>query len=187
MKSKYYRLVFLFLILLIGVIHMQFDCKAEEIKYIESAEIRELEITLSELVNQYRKDHGLDQLTASEDIAGLAANWAMQMCVEKEFKHNPQFNLILNDYILAGENLAKIKFKSKKTADELARKIFEGWLRSPSHKANIVDSDYNFSGIAAVAEFDGEYYTVYVCQNFMQKAVNKPNAATEMKWKRQLE
>src|SRR5690606_38362299 len=58
-------------------------------------------------------------------------------------------------YYYAGENLAK-DFTS-------SEELLEGWLNSPSHRQNLLDSRYSHIGVAVVeGDFQGTHTTLVV-------------------------
>jgi uncharacterized protein YkwD len=59
------------------------------------------------------------------------------------------------DYFAAGENIAMGQRSPKQVVD--------GWMNSPGHRANILDSGYGHLGVGVAADENGTYYWV---QNF---------------------
>lgn len=118
------------------------------------------------LTNQTRVNLGLPPLTVSDKLAQAAAAKAQDMAVNKYFAHVSPSGLtpwswMINagyKYKYAGENLA-VHFTT-------AEGVQEGWLASPSHRANIVNQNYTEIGIGvALGEFEG-YPTTFVVQMF---------------------
>lgn len=69
-------------------------------------------------------------------------------------------------YRYAGENIAEIKndigwvpppltVSSRYNAQELANELESGWLNSPEHRANIMNSHYHRTGVGLTAASDG--------------------------------
>ncbi len=69
-------------------------------------------------------------------------------------------------YRYAGENIAEIKndigwvpppltVSSRYNAQELANELENGWLNSPEHRANIMNSHYHRTGVGLTAASDG--------------------------------
>ncbi len=118
------------------------------------------------LTNQTRINLGLSPLTVSDKLSQAAAAKAQDMAANKYFAHVSPTGLtpwswMINagyKYKYAGENLA-VHFTT-------AEGVQEGWLASPSHRANIVNQNYTEIGIGvALGEFEG-YPTTFVVQMF---------------------
>lgn len=118
------------------------------------------------LTNQTRKNLGLALLSTSDKLAEAAQAKAQDMVSNQYFAHvspsgvTPWSWMIQSGYKYkyAGENLA-VHFTS-------AEGVQEGWLASPSHRANIVNQNYTEIGIGvAMGEFEG-YPTTFVVQMF---------------------
>jgi len=121
---------------------------------------------LLELINKDRKALGLAPLKES-DILNKAANLkAQDMLLNDYFSHqNPQgltpwywLKAVGYNYQLAGENLA-IGFLD-------SEEVYQAWLNSPSHKANILNPHYQEIGIAVVQGDFKNNKTTLVVQYF---------------------
>ena len=64
------------------------------------------------------------------------------------------------EYSYVGENI--YKYPVERDRKKLAKKLVDGWMKSPGHRLNILDSDYTEIGVG-IAERKGY---VYVTQNF---------------------
>jgi len=115
------------------------------------------------LANSERVARGLAPLTIDSRLVEAAQNKGNDMLEKDYWAHygpngeSPwQFILAAEyDYVFAGENLAK-DFTS--TAP-----IHNAWMESPSHRANIINSNYEDIGIAMVTgDFLGEETTIVV-------------------------
>lgn len=118
------------------------------------------------LTNQTRKQFNINSLKESPVLAQAAQAKAEDMLLNGYFAHNsPEgktpWQFLENagyNYFAAGENLA-INFTD-------ANSLEQAWMNSPSHKANILKSDFEEIGIG-VAE--GEYFgkkATFVVQMF---------------------
>ena len=115
------------------------------------------------LTNQERVRYGLNTLTTNAKLSSAALAKANDMFEKQYWDHfgpngeTPwQFIRATDyDYVYAGENLAK-GFKT-------AEGIHEAWMASPTHKANIVSSNYKDIGVAVVeGELLGKQTTLVV-------------------------
>lgn len=119
-----------------------------------------------DLTNQTRENLNLPKLKVNDKLMQAAAAKAQDMAQNQYFAHvSPAgvtpwswMSQVGYKYKYAGENLA-VHFTS-------AEGVQEGWLASPSHRANIVNKNYTEIGIGvAQGEFEG-YPTTFVVQMF---------------------
>ena len=95
-----------------------------------------------QLCNQQRAASGLSPLTWSQDLANCGAVRAQELV--SSFSHtrpNGSDWYTVNSGIMYAENLGH-NFNS-------AQGVVQGWMNSPSHKANILDGSFRTCGIAA--------------------------------------
>lgn len=147
-------LIFVFVLLLPAEVFVLPDVLAEEQKQIIS------------LTNELRQKNNRDKLAISVKLDLSSQRKADDMAKKKYFAHtNKNKKSLANwlsdvnyDYEVAGENLA-VGFN---TAEE----IIAAWQKSPSHYANLLDSDFKDIGVGlSGGVFNGEP-TVYIAQHF---------------------
>ena len=138
-----------------------------------------LPAVIVELTNEERIDESLGTLTVNAKLTEAANLKAAHMAEHEYFAHySPAgvspwhwFDEAAYSFIHAGENLA-VHFTD--SAD-----VVEGWMNSPTHKANIMNGNYTEIGIGtAKGEYKG-YSTVYVVQLFGAPAAPAPLPVTE--------
>jgi uncharacterized protein YkwD len=121
------------------------------------------EADMLQLVNQARNSAGLPSLYAEQQLTDMARSYSSEMIQYDFFGHVSPVSGTLQQRItargitgwtLAGENIAKAP--SVKVA-------FEALMSSPTHKDNILRSDFNCVGIGVVQEGN----TLYISQEFM--------------------
>ncbi|MCX6720229.1 MAG: CAP domain-containing protein [Candidatus Staskawiczbacteria bacterium] len=120
---------------------------------------------LENFLNQTRQSSGLQPLIENVKLNQAAQLKAENMVQEQYFSHNspsgvtPWFWFLKAGYSYhyAGENLAVGFFDSEE--------VFDAWLNSPSHKANILNPNYTDVGTAIVKGF-GQNNSVVVVQEF---------------------
>lgn len=123
---------------------------------------KSIEQALFTLTNQKRAENGVAPLSWSEEIAVVARAHSKDMNDRNYFDHNtpdgvtPFQRLTLGgvSYMTAGENIA---------AAGTAEMIIEAWMKSPGHKANILNPSFGRIGIG-VAE--NSRYGLLATQNF---------------------
>jgi hypothetical protein len=124
------------------------------------------DITVEEiitLVNQERTKDGLNPLTQSSELTSAATAKGTDMFANDYWAHisptgTTPWEFITKSgyqYTYAGENLAK----SFSTAQD----VVDAWMKSPSHKANILKPEYKEIGIAVLnGHLSGEETTLVV-------------------------
>lgn len=110
-----------------------------------------------ELVNQERAKVGLKALTMNLKLSDVARTKSQDMHDNKYFSHTSPtygspFDMMKKfgiTYRTAGENIA-MGYRTPEA-------VMEGWMNSPGHKANILNSSYTEIGVGYVS--DGSYWT----------------------------
>jgi len=137
-------------------------------------------VTSSELVdlaNKERVTEGLQPLTINEKLVQAAQEKAQDMLTNGYFAHTSPlgitpwhwFDAVGYNYVAAGENLAKDFTDSQF--------LHRAWMNSPSHRDNILNSNYQEIGIAVVEGKINGRNTVLAVQLFGKvagKKVEKP-------------
>ncbi len=133
---------------------------------------------LIEMTNQARIKQGLEPLTVSSKLTEAAEKKAMDMINQNYFAHTSPDGLSPwywvskagYKYSTAGENLAKDFGESEY--------VHQAWMNSPSHKANILNKNYQDIGIAVLrGNINGKETTIAV-QFFGKITLTKTAIAT---------
>ena len=109
-------------------------------------------------VNQERKAHGLSPLKYDEALATAARAHAQRMAEQGTISHQlPGEPSLLTRARAAGAHFSWIS----ENVDEgpNASAIHQSFMKSPQHRANILDTDMDSAGIG-VAERNGQLYAV---------------------------
>ena len=102
---------------------------------------------LLKLVNNARAENGLSPLTLNSNLSAVAQKKADDMKNNNYFSHTSPtygspFDMIKNagiSYKTAGENIAK--------GQSTAEAVFNAWMNSSGHRANILNSNFTQMGI----------------------------------------
>ena len=102
-----------------------------------------------DLINKQRTNNGLKALTVDEELQRVARIKAQDMVDNNYFSHNSptygtpfqMLNSFKISYKTAGENIAGNSTNSG---------AVNSWMNSSGHKANILNSNYNYTGIGVV-------------------------------------
>lgn len=136
---------------------------------------------LFDLTNQERESLGLDPLKENIKLNEVAYQKARDMLDNGYFAHSSPtgitpwywFKSVGYRYRAAGENLAVGFIDSKEVVD--------AWVESPSHRANLLNSDFQEIGIAVLTgDFNGQETTLVV-QSFGSPAETTNQIAGEVK------
>lgn len=102
-------------------------------------------------VNSVRSQHGLKPLRWDSRLANVAYSHVKAEAQAGDIWHNDG-DIPSYGYYYIGQNVGKT---NDPTADESS--ILEGFMLSPSHRANILDKTYVAAGVEVV-EYKGLYY-----------------------------
>ncbi|MDD5071620.1 MAG: CAP domain-containing protein, partial [Patescibacteria group bacterium] len=119
-----------------------------------------------ELTNRIRQNFGVQPLVESDLLTRAAYNKAEDMLLNQYFAHIGPDKKTVKDwlsgvnykYAMAGENLA-MGFSG-------AEEVVNGWTKSQTHYANMIDPDFSEIGVGLASGFYGDYDTTLVAQFF---------------------
>ena len=117
------------------------------------------------LINKQRTNNGLTALKVDEEVQKVARIKAEDMVTNNYFSHQSPtygspFDMLKSfkiSYRSAGENIA---------ANSSNSGAVNAWMNSSGHRANILSSNYNYTGIGVVS--NPKYGKIYV-QQFIEK------------------
>ncbi|OGH84306.1 MAG: hypothetical protein A2261_00940 [Candidatus Magasanikbacteria bacterium RIFOXYA2_FULL_44_8] len=117
------------------------------------------------LTNEFRQANGVSTLHTSDRLIVSSADKAGDMARTGYFSHEGIQNNLRDwlslagyDYSAAGENLA-VGFAG-------AEEIMRAWQASPTHRANLLDKDFQDIGIGMADGMRDDRPTVFVAQHF---------------------
>jgi len=124
------------------------------------------EYEIHDLVNNERRKKGLGELSWDGSLASLARSYSRQMARESFFSHYDRNgdsvverarNSNIRGWSIIGENL--FFCEGYDNFDALA---VRGWMNSPEHRRNILNREYNATGIGVAQTRDGRIYITQV-------------------------
>lgn len=122
---------------------------------------------LEELINEYRKENGLEPLGLEDallqQVADLRAQEATYLMDKAHAR--PLCGKAPNSFSV-GENIAKMAFSDVKTDEEIAQTIFNGWKQSDGHNANMLHKDYKLGALGVQMVKENGRLAVYVSHDF---------------------
>lgn len=121
------------------------------------SQVLSYEAEVVRLVNEVRAENGLEPLKLNWELSRVARYKSQDMKDKNYFSHTSPtfgspFQMIRNfglSYRTAGENIAR--------GYATPKAVMEGWMNSPSHRANILKASYRQIGVGYVAQ--GNYWT----------------------------
>ncbi|MFA4833871.1 MAG: CAP domain-containing protein [Patescibacteria group bacterium] len=134
-----------------------------------------------ELTNRIRQSAGVSSLTENNLLTRAAYNKAEDMLLNQYFAHIGPDKKTVSDwlsgagykYAVAGENLA-MGFSG-------AEEVVNGWVKSQTHYANMVDPDFSEIGVGLASGLYNNYDTTLVAQFFGSSQPAVSTAAAEKK------
>lgn len=119
--------------------------------------VSSVEAEVIRLCNNARAQNGVGQLSTNWELSRVARYKSQDMRDKRYFSHtSPTYgspfamiNAFGISYRTAGENIAM----GQKTAQQ----VFNGWMNSPGHRANILNGSFKQIGVGYV--LDGNYWT----------------------------
>lgn len=101
------------------------------------------------LINQQRKNNGLKELKIDEEIQRVARIKAEDMVANNYFSHNSPI------YGSPSKMLNSFKISYKTAAENIAGNssnsgAVNSWMNSSGHKANILNANFNYTGVGVV-------------------------------------
>ena len=124
------------------------------------------ENSIHDLVNNERRRRGLSELSWDEKLANLARSYSREMARESFFSH---FDRDGNSVVERAQK-SNIKRWNKigenlffcEGYDDFDALAVRGWLNSPEHRRNMLDPQFNVTGIGVARTRDGRIYITQV-------------------------
>ncbi|HZZ29311.1 MAG TPA: CAP domain-containing protein [Pirellulales bacterium] len=123
------------------------SAKSTDAGNVKIPKLYEVEQQMIQQTNSQRAKYGLPPLLVDQSLEKTARTHTIWMTNNRTLQHS-------TDNI--GENIAM----GQRTTDEAV----SDWMASPGHRANILNTSYKRTGVAAYRTPDG---TIYWCQQFL--------------------
>ena len=128
----------------------------------QSEVIRNMEARIVSRINDVRKKNDLPILEENAILSKVARDYSRRMLQEDFFSHfGPSGNTVADrveaaglHYRYVGENLAMTE-----NINRPAEGLVQDWMKSPSHRKNILDEKYHQTGVGIWKERDRYYFT----------------------------
>ena len=124
------------------------------------------EIRILSLINRERTRFGLGSLSWNPRLADLARDYSQKMAREHFFEHidsdgNDVVERARRSRIRGWSKIGENLFMCSETSDFAGLSV-RGWMRSTTHRENILDPDWRDTGIGVAYSRDGEIYITEV-------------------------
>lgn len=127
------------------------------------------EYHIYELVNRERARMRLSQLQWDDQLADLARSYSEQMADQNFFSHYDRTGETVvqraqQQRVKGWERIGENLFETR-GLENISSFAVHGWMRSPSHRDNILDRGWDATGIGIAVARDGK---VYITEVFTQ-------------------
>ena len=116
-------------------------------------------------VNAEREERGLHPVAWNGALADVARSWSAEMAETGQFEHQDVREVLQRDelsgFVSIGENIFQA------TGPAPAGAIHAGWMRSDTHRVNVLNPGWNRLGVGVVCADDG---SVWATQEFGRTA-----------------
>lgn len=139
-------------------------CEKEELSnetvlYDIALDYKAIELEVSNLVNNHRREQGLSTLSLLNLVSKEAEIHSKYM-VEKEALSHDNFEVRLSNLI---ENTAALNVSENVAFGyQTAEELLEAWLNNPTHRSNIEAKSFTDFGISSKKNSQGKYYVTQI-------------------------
>ncbi len=106
-------------------------------------------------INDLRSEHGLGPLAVDAELVAGARDWTERLRSDGALSHAPDLSVGVTSYWLKlGENVG---VAPKDQLDAL----FDAFVASPDHYANLIDPDFTYVGVGVLYDDDGRMWTTH--------------------------
>jgi uncharacterized protein YkwD len=113
---------------------------------------------IHDLINNYRRDRGLNALVWDAQIAAIAQKHSQDMAVSQKLDHDSP--TLFRDRVAVLGNVTKRENIAEGYATE--RAVVDGWINSSTHQINMIATDVTRSGVGVYRDTKGRYWYTHV-------------------------
>jgi uncharacterized protein YkwD len=113
-------------------------------------------------VNRYRKKHGLPSLKGYYELDRIAKGHSQYMAKNKTCDHAGIDHRVAKVRQLTGSGYVAencFKYPAKRYNKRVAKELVKGWMKSPGHRENLLNSKFRKIGIGVVTKKGYVYAT----------------------------
>ncbi len=170
--SRPLRSILIALLVLLGG-SVGVDAAVTSATSVESASAARTEISEEQAfvakINELRSGLGLEPLQVHPTLVPLAREWAVQLRRQGALSHASDLSVgVTENWSRLGENVGV-------GPEGQVQELFDAFVASPAHYANLVKPDYRYIGVGVVHGDDGRIWTAH---RFMAIAGESDSTAT---------
>jgi uncharacterized protein YkwD len=113
------------------------------------------EAALVGYINQARRKAGLAPVTVTPGTTDVARRWALRMATSKTLGHNPNFAAEVGRS--GSPNWTKVSENVGYASACDPKQLFDAYMNSPGHRANILDRKVRYIGMGSVDRTDPKW------------------------------
>ena len=118
-------------------------------EYIDNLKLTEEEQEFLNIINSKRKDGGLEELKIDNTVQNIARLKAQDLERNNYFSHtSPSYGMI--DDMLNSYGVSYTNVQENIAGNQNLSGAVEAWMNSENHKSNIMNKDFNYTGVAVV-------------------------------------
>lgn len=122
---------------------------SEKGEYIDNLQLTSEELEFLNLINANRKNNGLAELKIDNSIQNVARLKAQDLERNDYFAHlSPTYGSISD--MLTSFGVTYVSVQENIAGNQTLSGAVEAWMNSDSHKSNILNADFNYTGVAIV-------------------------------------
>lgn len=129
------------------------------------------EATFVALINELRTGLGLGQLAIDTELVAASRDWAIQLRADGVLSHANDLSVgVTSGWAKLGENVGVAN-------NDQVRELFDAFVQSPGHYANLIDPSFTHIGTAVVYDTNGRMWTTH---RFMAKVGPATSTSTTL-------
>jgi uncharacterized protein YkwD len=113
------------------------------------------EAALVRYINQARREAGLATVIVAPGTTDVARRWALELATSKRLRHNPNFAAQIGR--AGSPNWTKVSENVGYASACDAKQLFDAYMNSAGHRANILDPRARYIGIGSVDRTDPKW------------------------------
>jgi uncharacterized protein YkwD len=149
---------------------------------LKGVKLNASEAALLKYINGARKKAGLTQVKAAPGTTDVARRWARWQAANRTMKHNPSFAQQIGK--AGSPRWTKVSENVGYASACDAKQLFDAYMKSPGHRANIMDRKMRYVGLGSVDRKDRRWPCgiLYNTMNFTDSYTTAYGATRVAAW-----
>ena len=140
-------------------------------------------IEVANLANEQRVANGVEKLTLDEQLTEAAMKRARELSLYYEHTRpvGSEFSTVIPEgrESLSGPGITISRGENIAAAYDSAKEVVNGWMKSPEHKGNILQSSFKSIGVGCYKSSDGMYFWVQIFDDCKPVGTVNPGVTKE--------